>query len=169
MITAIVTYPLPASIGHEACKVHFETIAPGFAAVPGLIRKQFIWNETGKAGGVYLCTTSKWPRPSIKGLGSPAFSNATARIRISNISKRSQLPKHQTAKEVLAANKCAGRSIFMSELQLPVLDLNRLALSGGERDAFLSELHQSARRFGFFYATGHGIPHTEVQPAASSI
>ncbi len=54
MITAIVTYPLPASIGREACKAHYEKIAPGFAEVPGLIRKQFIWSETGVAGGVYL-------------------------------------------------------------------------------------------------------------------
>ena len=54
MITAIVRYPLPASIGREACKAHYETIAASFADIPGLIRKQFIWNETGKAGGVYL-------------------------------------------------------------------------------------------------------------------
>ena len=54
MITAIVTYPLPATIGRKACKAHYEAIAPGFRSIPGLIRKQFIWAETGVAGGVYL-------------------------------------------------------------------------------------------------------------------
>jgi hypothetical protein len=53
MITAIVRYRLPATIGREECRRHFETIAPGFTSVPGLIRKQFIWNESGTAGGVY--------------------------------------------------------------------------------------------------------------------
>lgn len=57
MITAIVRYQLPASIGRDACRAHFEAIAPGFGAVPGLIRKQFIWNETGSAGGVYQWET----------------------------------------------------------------------------------------------------------------
>ena len=53
MITAIVRYRLPSHIGREECRTHFLTIAPGFAEVPGLIRKQFIWSETGTAGGVY--------------------------------------------------------------------------------------------------------------------
>ncbi|HYD66207.1 hypothetical protein [Azospirillum sp.] len=57
MITAIVRYHLPASIGREACREHFLKIAPGFGAVPGLIRKQFIWSETGTAGGVYQWRT----------------------------------------------------------------------------------------------------------------
>jgi len=53
MITVIVRYRLPAAIGRESCRAHFETIAAGFGAAPGLIRKQFIWSETGVAGGVY--------------------------------------------------------------------------------------------------------------------
>lgn len=53
MITAIVRYRLPAEIGREECRAHFLKIAPGFGSVPGLIRKQFIWSETGIAGGVY--------------------------------------------------------------------------------------------------------------------
>jgi hypothetical protein len=53
MITAIVRYRLPATIGREAARAHFAAIAPGFGEVPGLIRKQFIWSETGLAGGVY--------------------------------------------------------------------------------------------------------------------
>lgn len=53
MITAIVRYRLPATIGREACRAHFVAIAPGFGTIPGLIRKQFLWSESGTAGGVY--------------------------------------------------------------------------------------------------------------------
>ena len=53
MITAIVRYKLPAHIGKNECLAHFHKIAPGFADVKGLIRKQFIWGENGMAGGVY--------------------------------------------------------------------------------------------------------------------
>src|SRR6202049_1764122 len=54
MITAIVQYRLPPTIDLTACAEHFRKIAPGFRAVPGLIRKQFIYAEDGWAGGVYL-------------------------------------------------------------------------------------------------------------------
>ena len=54
MITAIVRYELPPSIGRAACRAHFLKISAGFGEVEGLIRKQFIWNENGTAGGVYL-------------------------------------------------------------------------------------------------------------------
>ena len=57
MITAIVQYRLPPSIDLVACAEHFRKIAPGFQAVPGLIRKQFIFAEDGCAGGVYLWKT----------------------------------------------------------------------------------------------------------------
>ena len=53
MITAIVRYKLPATIGREECREHFLKIARGFGHVDGLIRKQFLWSETGIAGGVY--------------------------------------------------------------------------------------------------------------------
>jgi hypothetical protein len=57
MITAIVQYRLPPSIDQAACAAHFRNIAAGFRAVPGLIRKQFIYAEDGWAGGVYLWKT----------------------------------------------------------------------------------------------------------------
>lgn len=57
MITAIVRYRLPATIDRAACKEHFLKIATGFGAADGLIRKQFIWSETGTAGGVYQWET----------------------------------------------------------------------------------------------------------------
>lgn len=57
MITAIVRYRLPPSIGRDACRAHFEKIAPGFRAAKGLISKHFIWSEGGVAGGVYQWET----------------------------------------------------------------------------------------------------------------
>jgi hypothetical protein len=53
MITAIVRYQLPPNISRVACEAHFHKISKDFGAVNGLIRKQFIWNEGGTAGGVY--------------------------------------------------------------------------------------------------------------------
>ncbi len=57
MITAIVRYRLPPSIDRDACRAHFETIAPAFRSVPGLISKHFICAEDGTAGGVYQWRT----------------------------------------------------------------------------------------------------------------
>lgn len=53
MITAIVKYKLPPTIGREECRAYFHEIAPGFLDAKGFLRKQFIWSETGWAGGVY--------------------------------------------------------------------------------------------------------------------
>lgn len=57
MITATVRYRLPKSIDREACRAHFEKIAPGFRTVKGLISKHFIWSENGTGGGVYQWET----------------------------------------------------------------------------------------------------------------
>lgn len=55
MITAIVLYDLPPSIGLEECRAHFTRIAPDFLTIPGFIRKQFICDRDGKvAGGSYM-------------------------------------------------------------------------------------------------------------------
>ena len=55
MITAIVLYKLPPSIGYEECRAHFIAIAPDFLGVPGFVRKHFIYSlEGGVAGGTYL-------------------------------------------------------------------------------------------------------------------
>ena len=53
MITAIVRYKLPPHIDASTCREHFHRIAPGFAAVKGLISKHFISSDGGWAGGVY--------------------------------------------------------------------------------------------------------------------
>jgi hypothetical protein len=57
MITAIVRYKLPATIGRDDCREHFKKIAKGFGEAKGLIRKQFFWGESGTAGGVYQWET----------------------------------------------------------------------------------------------------------------
>lgn len=55
MITAIVLYDLPPSIGLEECREHFTKIAPDFLKAKGFLRKQFICHrEGGVAGGVYM-------------------------------------------------------------------------------------------------------------------
>jgi Putative mono-oxygenase ydhR len=55
MITAIVLYDLPDTIGLPECRAHFAKIAPDFLNVPGFVRKQFICRPDGKeAGGAYM-------------------------------------------------------------------------------------------------------------------
>jgi hypothetical protein len=55
MITAIVLYDLPPSIGLAECRAHFARIAPDFMRVRGFLRKQFICSSDGRvAGGVYM-------------------------------------------------------------------------------------------------------------------
>jgi hypothetical protein len=57
VITAIVRYRLPSSIGKEDCRQHFIKISKDFGGAKGLIQKQFMWNENGTAGGVYRWET----------------------------------------------------------------------------------------------------------------
>jgi hypothetical protein len=55
MITAIVLYDLPPSIGLAECRAHFSKIAPDFLPLDGFVRKQFICSSDGRtAGGVYM-------------------------------------------------------------------------------------------------------------------
>jgi hypothetical protein len=55
MITAIVLYDLPPTIGLEECRAHFTGIAPDFLKIPGFVRKQFICRRDGRvAGGAYM-------------------------------------------------------------------------------------------------------------------
>lgn len=55
MITAIVLFDLPPSIGLEECREHFARIAPDFLKIPGFLRKQFICARNGTvAGGAYM-------------------------------------------------------------------------------------------------------------------
>ncbi len=51
MITAIVLYDLPPSIGLEECRAHFTKIAPDFLRLSGFVRKQFICSADGRVAG----------------------------------------------------------------------------------------------------------------------
>jgi hypothetical protein len=55
MITAIVQFQLPAPISLAEATRRFESSAPKYQNLPGLIRKYYIRSEDGRiAGGVYL-------------------------------------------------------------------------------------------------------------------
>lgn len=58
MITAIVQFALPKPITLEEAARTFESSAPKYANLPGLIRKYYLLSEDGRrAGGVYLWET----------------------------------------------------------------------------------------------------------------
>ena len=92
MITAIVLYDLPPSIGLEECRAYFTKIAPDFFKIPGFLRKQFICARAGKvAGGVYMWESQEGrPSGSIRKNGSPESAPVTARSRRSPISRPSR-------------------------------------------------------------------------------
>lgn len=55
MIVAIVRFALPAPVTLEEAARMFETSAPKYRDLPGLVRKYYIRAEDGRsAGGVYL-------------------------------------------------------------------------------------------------------------------
>ena len=55
MITAIVQFQLPSPITLAEATRRFESSAPKYQNLPGLIRKYYIRSEAGRiAGGVYL-------------------------------------------------------------------------------------------------------------------
>jgi len=55
MITAIVQFQMPAPMTLEEAARRFESSAPKYQNMPGLIRKYYIRSEDGRtAGGVYL-------------------------------------------------------------------------------------------------------------------
>jgi Putative mono-oxygenase ydhR len=54
MITAFVTVPLPPGLTRGEWHINTQVLAQRFQGVPGLIRKNFIFNrDTGLGGGVY--------------------------------------------------------------------------------------------------------------------
>ena len=55
MITAIVQFQLPAPVSLQEATRMFESTAPKYQNLPGLIRKYYLRSEDGRtAGGVYL-------------------------------------------------------------------------------------------------------------------
>ena len=57
MITAVVTFKLPQGMTRDQWAENTKAVSTRFQAVPGLIRKQFLFSEKGIAGGVYLWET----------------------------------------------------------------------------------------------------------------
>ncbi len=59
MITAIVLYDLPETIGLEECREHFTRIAPDFLKAPGFVRKQFICSKKATSPVAFICGKSQ--------------------------------------------------------------------------------------------------------------
>jgi heme-degrading monooxygenase HmoA len=58
MITAVVQFDLPKPMSLEEAARTFESTAPKYQNLPGLIRKYYLRSEDGRrAGGVYLWQT----------------------------------------------------------------------------------------------------------------
>jgi hypothetical protein len=58
MITAVVQFPLPDGVTRDDAKSLFESSAPRYREVPGLLRKYYLFDgEAGMAGGCYLFET----------------------------------------------------------------------------------------------------------------
>lgn len=55
MITVIVEFKLPQTLSREQAQATFQSTAPKYQDMPGLIRKYYFLSEDGKrAGGIYL-------------------------------------------------------------------------------------------------------------------
>ena len=55
MIIAVVQFNLPEGVDRAKALEIFQAVAPKFKGMPGLIRKNFLFNdEIGTGGGVYL-------------------------------------------------------------------------------------------------------------------
>jgi hypothetical protein len=55
MITAIATFRLPKALTLNEAKAIFQSTAPRYQTLPGLLRKYYVLSEDGlTAGGVYL-------------------------------------------------------------------------------------------------------------------
>ena len=57
MITAVVTFKLPEGTTREQWLETIKAASTRFQSVPGLIRKQFLYDDKGIGGGVYLWET----------------------------------------------------------------------------------------------------------------
>lgn len=55
MIVAIVRFPLPDGMDADAARAAFESSAPSYQGLPGLLRKYYVRSADGsEGGGVYL-------------------------------------------------------------------------------------------------------------------
>jgi hypothetical protein len=63
MITAVVRFKLPQGTNLEAARALFEKSAPNYKAVPGLVRKYYLFGEGRTGGGVYLWESREAAEP----------------------------------------------------------------------------------------------------------
>jgi hypothetical protein len=54
MITTVVTFKHPSEMTREKRREHNRAVSPRFQNIPGLIRKQFLYDGQGNGGGMYL-------------------------------------------------------------------------------------------------------------------
>jgi hypothetical protein len=57
MITAVVKFRLQPEMSRDKWQEHIKQVSARFQNVPGLISKQFLYNDEGIGGGVYLWET----------------------------------------------------------------------------------------------------------------
>jgi hypothetical protein len=77
MITAVVTAPLPQGLTREKWLENTKNIAGRFQTVPGLIRKQFLFDaERGVGGGIYLWESREAAETCYKGVWRENFTKS---------------------------------------------------------------------------------------------
>jgi hypothetical protein len=67
MITAVVTFKLPPDMTREKWRDHNKSVSPRFQTIPGLIRKQFLYDGKGNGGGMYLWESREAAEACYKG------------------------------------------------------------------------------------------------------
>jgi hypothetical protein len=106
MITAIVQFKLPQTLTVAEAKQRFDTSAPKYKDLPGLVRKYYLLSEDGQTGGgVYLWESreaaervynGEWrerieklygAKPTISWFASPTIVNNAAQVE-ANVTPR---------------------------------------------------------------------------------
>jgi hypothetical protein len=90
MITAIVQFQLPAPVSLQEATRMFESTAPKYQNLPGLIRKYYLRSEDGRtAGGAFICgSRGRRRKKSTAANGASASPSSMATRRRSSISTR---------------------------------------------------------------------------------
>jgi Putative mono-oxygenase ydhR len=102
MITAIVLYGLPDTIGLEECRTHFAKIAPDILRIPGFVRKQFICRRDSKiAGGAYMWESQEAAEAFYPDRGLRVFTRGTIVSHVSATTRPLRLQTNLPARPAL--------------------------------------------------------------------